>query len=128
MISESKISKFVGLLISKTKSKDIKWNVAKYRPESLEGEEAIIGTVYETEFQDKSLRLYKYSVPIQVDEFEFRTHVFFKLEFIDNSKKNLWTFPRYTRELFDLYETVQVKTSGIDDFIDSVIPDDDLGF
>lgn len=128
MISESKISKFIGLLISETKSKKLVWDDSRYRPDSLEGEESIVGKVYQSVFKDKQLRLYKYSLPVQVDEFEFKTQIFFKLEFIDNTNNNMWTFPRYTRELHDLYGTVQIRTSKIDDFINNIIPDDDFGF
>ena len=125
MISENKISKFIALLIDETKKGSINWEISSSRNiDSLEGEQSIIGKIYETEFKEKFLRLYKYSEPIQVDEFEFRPKTFFKLEFIDENGNNLWSFPYYIRELFDLYETVQIKSSGLDKFIDENVPDD----
>jgi hypothetical protein len=125
MISENKISKFIALLISDTKNNTAKWKTSSIRTvDSLEGEQKNIGKVYETEFKEKYLRLYKYSEPVQVDEFEYLTKTFFKLEFIDENNKNVWTFPNYIRELYDLYETVQIKSSGLDKFFDDIIPDD----
>jgi len=129
MISENKISKFTALLISDTKNDKAKWEISSIRTiDSLEGEQSIIGKVYETEFKEKYLRLYKYSEPVQVDEFEYLRKTFYKLEFIDENDKNLWTFPYYIRELQDLYETVQIKSSNIDKFFDDIIPDESLDF
>ncbi len=129
MISENKISKFTALLISDTKNGKTKWEVSSVRNvDSIEGEQTIIGKVYETEFKEKYLRLYKYSEPVQVDEFEYLRKTFFKLEFIDENDKNLWTFPYFIRELQDLYETVQIKSSELDKFFDDIIPDDTINF
>ncbi|MGJ8737737.1 hypothetical protein [Zobellia laminariae] len=129
MISENKISKFTGLLISSTKNGEVVWTDSIIRKiDSLEGEQSIIGKVYETEFKEKYLRLYKYNEPVQVDEFQYLTRTFYKLEFIDGNDKNLWTFPNYIRELQDLYETVQIKSSGLDKFFDDIIPDNSFDF
>lgn len=129
MISENKISKFIALLISDTKNDKVKWEISSIRSiDSLEGEQRTIGKIYETEFKEKYLRLYKYSEPIQVDEFEYFRKTFFKLEFIDENDKNLWTFPYYIRELQDLYETVQIKSSELDKFFNGLIPDEPFDF
>ena len=127
MISENKISKFIALLIDETKKATVKWKITSPRNiDSLEGEQNLIGKVYETEYKNKNLRLYKYSEPVQVDEFEYLTKTFFKLEFTDENDRNLWTFPYYIRELQDLYETVQFKSSDLDKYFDEIIPDDPL--
>lgn len=106
-----------------------KWVISSISTiDSLEGEQTVIGKVYETEFKEKFLRIYKYSEPVQVDEFEYLKKTFFKLEFIDENNKNLWTFPFYIRELQDLYETVQIKSSNLDKFFDDIIPDDTFEF
>ncbi len=129
MISENKISKFIALLISDTKKNKAKWEISTIRTiDSLEGEQIVIGKIYETEFKEKNLRLYKYSEPVQVDEFEYLRKTFFKLEFIDESDKNLWTFPYYIRELQDLYETVQIKSAELDKFFNDIIPDESFDF
>lgn len=129
MISENNISIFIALLISDTKQDKTKWVISSISTiDSLEGEQTVIGKVYETEFKEKFLRIYKYSEPVQVDEFEYLKKTFFKLEFIDENNKNLWTFPFYIRELQDLYETVQIKSSNLDKFFDDIIPDDTFEF
>jgi len=125
MMSEYQISKFVALLITETKQSKVKWSKGLSRNiDSLEGEQLLIGKVYLTEFKGKNLRMYKYSEPIQVYEFEYQKQVFFKLEFIEEiSENSIWSFPHYIRELSDLYETIQIKTNDIDNFFDEVIPD-----
>ena len=125
MISEEKISKFIALLITDTKQGKVKWSERFARSiDSLEGEQLLVGKVFLAEFKGKNLRLYKYSQPIQVDEFEYQERVFLKLEFIENiSEDSLWCFPHYIRELFDLYETVQIKVNEIDIFFNEVVPD-----
>jgi hypothetical protein len=129
MISENKISKFIALLITDTKKDKAKWEISTRRTiDSLEGEQNVIGKIYETEFKEKYLRLYKYWEPIQVDEFDYLRKTFFKLEFIDENGRNLWTFPFYIRELQDLYETIQIKSSELDKFFNELIPDEPLEF
>ena len=116
-------------MIDETKKAIVKWKISSPRSiDSLEGEQNLIGKVYETEYKNKNLRLYKYSEPVQVDEFEYLTKTFYKLEFTDENDRNLWTFPYYIRELQDLYETVQFKSSDLDKFFDDIIPDDPYDF
>ena len=130
MISENKISQFIALLINETKQGNVKWSEGLTRDiDSLEGEQLLIGKSFLSEYKGKHLRLYKYSQLIQVDEFEYQKRVFFKLEFIEEiSKDSLWSFPHYIRELYDLYDTVQIKVNDIDDFFDKEIPDTDNVF
>ncbi|MFZ6665166.1 hypothetical protein [Peijinzhouia sedimentorum] len=119
MIPQNKISKFLGLLIKDSKSGKVEWTISSSkRINSLEGEQNLIGKVYEAKYLEKYLRIYKYSEPVQVDEFEFQDKVFFKLEFVDDYENNLWSFPFFMRELSDLYNIVQIKSSGIDKFFD----------
>lgn len=125
MISEGKISKYIALLIDETKKNKVKWEKVVYNSiDSLEGEQRLIGSVFETRFKNQTLRLYKYSESVQVDEWEYQRKSFYKLEFLDIDDNSLWAFPYYIRELFDLYNTVQIKTSGLDKYFDEVIPDD----
>ena len=126
MIPENKISKFITLLIEETIKGDLKWTVTKPRAiDSREGEQKLIGSVYLSTFKDKDLRLYKYSEPYHIGEFEYQDKTFYKLEFVDSDNRNLWAIPYYIREQYDLYETVQIKASNIDQFIDEIIPDND---
>lgn len=129
MISENKISKFIALLISETKNGSVTWETSSTRNlDSLEDQQTIIGKVYITEFKQRDIRLYKYSEPIQVDEFDYIPRSFIKLEFIDENERNLWSFPFFIRELIDLYETVQIKSSNLDKFFDENFPDDSIEF
>ena len=124
MISEYKISQFIALLISDTKKNEVTWHESDNRNvDSLEGEQLLKGKVFITSFKEQELRLFKYSQPIQVDEFEYQKTVFVKLEFIEKySEISKWAFPSYVRELFDLYETVQIKVNNIDTFFDKNFP------
>lgn len=125
MIPENKISKFLGLLIKDSETGKAEWTISSTkRIDSLEGEQKLIGKVYEIEYLEKYLRLYKYSEPVQVDEFEYQDKVYFKLEFIDENDYNLWSFPFYIRELGDLYNVVQIKSSEIDKFFDQFDTDE----
>ncbi len=125
MMSENKISRFLGLLNLETKKRNATWEViSPTAVSSLDAEQDLSGKVYFTTYKNKILRLYKYSQPFQVDEFEFVKRTYFKLEFIDEQNLNVWTFPPIYRELEDLYSTVQVATSGIDNYFDDVLSDD----
>lgn len=129
MISENKISKYIALLISETKENKVKWDISSPKVvDSLEGEQDIIGKVYITVFKEKNIRLYKYSEPVQIDEFEYLRKSFLKLEFTDDFDRNLWTFPLYLRELADLYETVLIKSNELDKYFNDIIPDDIFDF
>lgn len=129
MISEEKISKFLALLIDDTKRNKVKWEKVSYNSiNSLEGEQRLIGYVFETRFKKQDLRLYKYSEPVQISEWEYLRKSYYKLEFLDIDDNVLWAFPFYIRELLDLYNTVQIKTSGIDKYFDEIIPDDPTVF
>lgn len=129
MISENKISKYIALLISETKENKVEWNISSPKAvDSLEGQQDIIGKVYIAEFKEKFIRLYKYSEPIQVDDFEYIAKSFFKLEFTDEFDRNVWTFPFYLRELADLYETVIIKLNELDKYFNDLIPDDIFDF
>lgn len=124
MIPDFKISKYIALLISETKANTVSWEASHNKNlDSIEGEQDVIGKVFITKFKDKSLRLYKYVEPVQIDDLEYIKQVFYKLEFIDDYDKNIWTFPFYIRELQDLFETVQIKTNNLDKYFDSIIPD-----
>ena len=125
MITDNKISRFIGLLIDETKKGTVNWTTSSRKNiDSLEGEQEIVGKVYRTEFKGKILRLYKFNEPTQVDEFEYLKKTYYKLEFIDENFMNVWTFPFYIRETLDLYDVVQIKTSKLDKFFDEIIPDD----
>lgn len=125
MISENKMSKFIGLLIGETKVDNVTWEISSSRNiDSLEGEQNIIGKVYETEYKKQYLRLYKYNEPVQVEEDDYKIKTYIKLEFVDTDNKNMWSFPYYIRELHDLYETVQIKASGLDEYFDNIFQDD----
>lgn len=125
MIPENKISNLLGLLIKDSEKGKAQWSISSSkRIDSLEGEQKLIGKVYEVEYLEKYLRLYKYSEPVQVDEFEYQDKVYYKLEFIDENDCNLWSFPFYIRELGDLYNVVQIKSSEIDKFFDQFDTDE----
>nr|WP_288836349.1 hypothetical protein [uncultured Flavobacterium sp.] len=70
------------------------------------------------------LRLYKYQSKYYYDEglYEWAEH--YRLEFIDGWGNSEWTFPR-DAATYDLYETVQFKTSNVEGFIDDFLSEED---
>lgn len=129
MIPENKISKFLSMLIFDTQKDKTNWEISYDRIlDSLEGEQKLVGNIYKTSYKNQKLRLYKYSDLAQIDEFDFRQIIYFKLEFIDDNGKNIWSFPYYIREISDLYNTVQIKSSGLDKYFNEIVPDDDFDF
>lgn len=122
MISKGKMSNFISILIESTKTANIEWD--EKNPSSslyvIEGEQRVIGKLFISNFKNQELLLFKYQEPVEIDAYEFKREVYYKLAFIDSSNVILWEFPHNLRELRDLYEVVQFKTSGLDKFFDDV--------
>jgi len=120
---ESKYIKAILKLNRLTKENKIEWTSIRFDPDSISGEERLVGSAYITNANDKVLRLYKYEYKYYVDEDDFHWIADYRLEFIDKTSKGGWKFPS-DRTLEQLYDTVLYKTSGADEFVNNFLADE----
>lgn len=116
--------KLISKLNRETKEDIIKWEISNTRINSLVGSETIIGNIYIVKILNKNIRLFKYKEKHFYDEDIFDWIEGYKLEFIDNSGNSQFTFA-HDRAIYDLYETVQYKTSEIEDFLSNYLLDEE---
>src|ERR1700712_1059783 len=113
MIDEQKTSRAISNINKLTATDKIIWKTRLHSSDiTLAGEEKIVGPIYESQFDNRPLRLFKYSETVQTDEFDFRQFSFVRLSVLDNTGQSVWDFPK-NRGLEDLYESVRFKVSGI---------------
>jgi len=104
MTTESeKLIEAIVRLIKGTQEGEITWVVEKQRPRME----------YETNYKGRRLRLYE------------SAHDLPDLEIIDDNGFTLWTFPRVSG-LDDLLSSVRYETTGVKNFLDEIIDDDQL--
>jgi hypothetical protein len=99
-----------------TKENKIKWSVVtNFIPSSISGTEVLVGSIYLSKVNDRSLILYKYRHRYYFDEDQYNLVDDIRLEFINKSGISEWEFPQ-DRAIDDLYETVRYKSAHIDEF------------
>jgi hypothetical protein len=124
MIDENKITKVLSQINRDTKEGKITWQQPDKRPKlGLSSNEELVGKIYETEFNNRGLRLYKINERIQTDEYEFNWVPSFKLEILDEYDNVDWEFP-YHRGIIDLFESVRFKVSDVESFFNSINDDE----
>lgn len=120
MNPENKISLFILELIKMTKKGQIDWKESFYSPKLPDGFERLMDLSYSATINQKEFRLYKYNIKHYTDEYEWDWSERIRLELVDNQGNSTYEFP-YEYSLYDLYEAVREKTSGISDFIDDFL-------
>lgn len=120
MLGDNKISFVISKMNRDTKENKLKWSEpAIYRDLKLNSSEELVGKIYQTEFNNRTIRLFKINKQIQTDEFEFTWVPDYKLIILDSNWNIDWEFPRY-REIEDLYKTVSYKVADMDSFFNSI--------
>lgn len=112
--------KIVTKLNRETKEGGIDWKISRAEPSSMLGSETLVDYVYTCTVLDKKLRLYKYQSKSYYDEGLYEWIENYRLEFIDDWGKSEWAFPD-DRAIYDLYETVRYKTSGVEKFMEKFL-------
>lgn len=118
--------KIITKLNRDTKEGNVKWESIYVKPSSLIGSEELMGNVYIAKVLEKKIRLYKYQTKSYhyYEEGTFEWVSQYRLEFIDHRGNPEWTFPG-DPAIYDLYETVQYKTSDLDKFLDDYLTDEE---
>ena len=121
------ISKLIIKFNRETVSGNIIWERShRAVPLSLSGNEQLIGFSYVANVNNKMLQIYKFQYRDYTDEDTYTWVEDIRLEFIDNlNHKTVYIFP-YDRITHDLYASILYKTSGIDDFINDYLTQDEL--
>ena len=120
-MTENNISLFILELIKKTMQGKIEWQMIE--PGGVSNkiyDDNIIGFIYRTEIMDKHFWLYKYKAKYYRDEYDWDWVEKIKLELIDSNGNSLYEF-KYEYSLFDLYNAIREKTSGISSILDDLL-------
>ena len=110
-------------LIRLTSEDKIKWNIADIPSFLTVGTDDIIARYYEASFEGKNFILYKIRYELYSEEFD-RLYWNEKtvLALVEN-KSVIWSNHQYTQALNDLFDYVQEKASGLDDFLNDFLAD-----
>ena len=120
---DSKSHNAVLKLNKLTKEDGIIWESSRVQPDSIAGTERLVGNPYIAKISDKKFRLYKYEERYYHDEDVYDWVPSYRLEFIDESGKGEWVFPD-NLGIVDLYDSIQYKISGVDDFFDDFLKEE----
>lgn len=127
MKEEEKILKAVTCLIEQTQDGKLKWNACQPPNDITEGKEGTVHIVYQTERDNKLIRLYEYKDRVYTDEDVWHWDDRVALELSNEPKNAWWRFPRHS-VIWDLLEAVKFKVAGADEFIDNLLLGKDMPF
>lgn len=123
-------------LINLTQDGKLKWRTIKPRQSLNRDNESVVDLVYTTDYKSKKLGLYENKYRVETPPSGSLSGSFGNifgvtyphwnsiviLEFIDSAGNNLWTFPD-VQGLSDLLKTVRYQIAGINEFLDSLLND-----
>jgi hypothetical protein len=123
----------VGKLLQITQQGSLKWNPVKPPPYlTSELSDSRVDVVYETEYKDRTLRLYEKRYKVQKPNPLFSATLVFDpreypywtsktvLELLDVNELSPWAFPN-SQVLDDLLDAVRYQVSGIKDFLNEIL-------
>ena len=123
----------VGKLLQITQQGTLKWDPAKPPAYlSSEARDSRVDVVYETEYKDRTLRLYEKRYQVQkpnplfsaTSVFDQREYPYWTsktvLELLDENELSPWAFPN-SQVLDDLLDAVRYQVSGVRDFLNDIL-------
>lgn len=119
-MKSDKLSQFIIKLIKLTKTGEVRWSSINPANDELPNGEYILDKMYETTFNERDLRLYRYKYRYYKDEYDYEWSQRVRLELIDPKGNVDYEF-EYMNSLNDLYDIVREQTSDVLDFIDDVL-------
>ena len=119
-MKSDKLSQFIIKLIKLTKIGEIKWSSSSPSNDELPNDEYILDKIYETTFNERDLRLYRYKYKYYKDEYDIEWLQKIRLELLDYKGAVDYEF-EYMNSMSDLYDIVREQTSEVLDFIDDVL-------
>lgn len=121
MIDESKSGAVISKILRETTETIIQWSLSNHRVNGMDGDEELIGNIYQADISGKHIRLYKYKFKWYVEEDVYHWVSRIRLEFFSSyNGATEWTFP-YSNTLDDLYDAVMAQTAGVNDFFDEYL-------
>jgi hypothetical protein len=116
--------KLVAKINRETKEGKITWQKSKTLSEPLIGTEALLGFVYTTKILNSHYRLYRFRHKYFYEEDLFEWLDGKRLELYDpNTGKSEFTISN-TSMIEELYDSVQLKTSRIEEFYEEYLGDE----
>ena len=127
MKEESKTTKAIAALLRQTQDGTLKWGPTGATSDLAAGTEDVVETVYLAETEGRLLRLFPFKTQYYSDADMWSWVKGVALELSDETQTSWWRFPKHPIT-WDLLEAVQFKTVGVDQFIDTIVPDDYIPF
>lgn len=122
-----------GKIATITQQGTLKWDPAKPPAYlSSEARDSRVDVVYETEYKDRTLRLYEKRYQVQkpnplfsaTSVFDQREYPYWTsktvLELLDENELSPWAFPN-SQVLDDLLDAVRYQVSGVRDFLNDIL-------
>ena len=122
MIDNSTAARVIAKLNVESKEGNIQWSSISNPRLPIRGD-GLIDKVYQTQYKEKLLRLYKYKDKSWFDEDDFEPIERIRLEFVDDDGNADWDFPNVVG-LWELYDTVRFQNSKVEDFFKEILKGD----
>ncbi len=113
-MTENRFIRAVAELARKTQDEEIRWNLISEDEKITLGFFGKVVNIYKCRQGDKLLRLYQTDSGTSYPEDDL------VLEYCDLDNRTLFTFP-HVGPLTALWDAVQRQTSGIEEFLDSLV-------
>ncbi|OAV45075.1 hypothetical protein [Lewinella sp. 4G2] len=118
MNTEDQITRFVVRLNKETASNEIAWT--RYNGKYvIPDEEEVVGTPYLIDYHNKRFMLYQLRGKHYTDEETFSYYTGYGLDMVDNNCLRIRQVT-YESAVADLFDTVTLKQSGLEDFLDEL--------
>lgn len=123
--NQEKAALVVSKILRDTLEEKIQWSTYPSRSKiDLLKNETLHGDVFCVMLENRCLRIYCYETPVNTSFIVNATEKWelkYRLEFFNNeSGISEWSFPN-TNSIYDLYETIKIKISKVEDFFDSFL-------
>ena len=119
-MGSSKEARFILKLIKGTRVDAYIWSSRPPHADSILDPEKIIGKIYETEVNDRTIKVFKYKFKHYHDEYDYEYAYRIRLELIDDAGFTEYEF-EHDSSLWDLYEVIREQASDVTDFLDEFL-------
>lgn len=116
-MNDTRFANMVARLIEETARGRMSWRLGQAPRSIIDGTEDRIGLYFEGVFKETKFSIYELRFKNFTDEDAFNWSSTVVLAIVDYDDRVLWTQTNY-RELYELYDDVRRKASGVDRLLD----------
>ncbi|MEE1897386.1 hypothetical protein V1389_03495 [Flavobacterium rakeshii] len=116
--------RIITKLNRETNDGKVEWARYNMKPTSLQNSEEVIGHVYGANVLNRHFMIYKYKSKGYNYDGDPYYITDFRLDLVNHHFVSEWSFPN-DNSISDLYETIQYKSSNIENFINEYLDGED---